>query len=94
LLYNLPTPLSGFFLQNELATQFHLQPKEFFCLTNAGIHVLAQLRPVDYLRQLISDSGGQTTQQLKNFFARYSKDEACAMCLALAAQIGSNPSLI
>ena len=86
LIYNLPTPFTGFVLQNELFTQYHLPPKEFYALTNAGIQVLIQQRPVDYLRKLISESGGQVTENLQKFFTRYSRDEACSMCLAVAAQ--------
>jgi len=49
-----------------------------------GLYTIAQLRPIDSLRQLISESGGQITPSLKLFIQKYPLDEVCAMCISIA----------
>ena len=68
------------------------EPCIIFCLfpplltpcRRLDIAVLQEVRPLDHLRQLLVEVQGQPTHQIVKFFQRYTPDEACCMCLALA----------
>jgi len=44
---------------NELAVQHMLPPRQFACLTNAGVYIVVKLRPLDQLLALLSASSSQ-----------------------------------
>ena len=76
---------------NELAVQHELTPRTFLLLTNTGLHVLQKIRPVDQLYQLLLISRGQETEGLRRFFERFTRDQACCMCLILACGSSVSP---
>ncbi|KCV70594.1 hypothetical protein H696_02952 [Fonticula alba] len=82
---------------SELVSQYYQAPREFLCLTSAGIHELVKLRPIDLLRRLLIASGLNITGALLQFFKSFTRDEACCMCLALICSetpSGSNETLV
>lgn len=96
----LPFTNGGTDLSNELVIQ-HISPqRQFLLLTNSGvtflitgIHVVSKQRPIDILQSILLESQGHDSEDLKNFFQNYSRDQACSMCLALAcpsSYIGMN----
>ncbi|KAF8309759.1 nucleoporin-domain-containing protein [Clavulina sp. PMI_390] len=70
---------------NELANQFSGYTEQFLVMTNDSLSVISKRRAIDTLRELIDavrrgDDEGIVTQ----FFEQFGRDQACAMCLALA----------
>ena len=57
--------------RNELAMQHASAPREFLCLTNTGLHVIAKLTPLDHLRQLLLDSNGMLSTGINAYFDRF-----------------------
>ncbi|CAM9224570.1 unnamed protein product [Chrysoparadoxa australica] len=66
---------------SELATQHASGQRILLCLTNAGLHTLARQRPVDLLYSLLLH---ERHQELPRFFDEYGKEQAVAMCFAIA----------
>ncbi|KAK4532652.1 hypothetical protein CCYA_CCYA13G3509 [Cyanidiococcus yangmingshanensis] len=62
----------------------------YICLTQASVVLLAPVRPLDALRQLLS--GGNQDAALLDFFHRYGAAQACSWCLELALQAEQSPS--
>ncbi|KAJ2112483.1 hypothetical protein GGF48_005327, partial [Coemansia sp. RSA 921] len=73
---------SGARALNDLATVSATPTRTFAVLTNAGVTVLEQQRPVDMLRALIGQPA-VADAQLREFIAAYGLDETCAMCFTL-----------
>ena len=46
--------------------------------------MLSKKYPVDILNRILMESQGHETEDLKNFFQNYTRDQSCAMCLSLA----------
>lgn len=58
------------------------KPKNVVLLTNQGAHIVALLKPVDILQQLLLACHGPHHEAIKAFFQAQS--EACTICLLLA----------
>ncbi|GAB6032748.1 hypothetical protein CHUAL_011616 [Chamberlinius hualienensis] len=67
-----------------IVIQHSQQPRKFAILSAQGTHIIAKLRPVDQLRQLILDSRGVDSDVVRSFFTLHQEEQACAMCLILA----------
>lgn len=86
-----PTPASlrvsgrGEVRLNELAASFEAGARTFLVLTNEGMHVIEKRTPTDVLRAILEASGGGSQGEVAAFFEAYGRDEACALCLALAS---------
>lgn len=57
-----------------------LPPRRFTVLSNMGTYSFTRLRPVDLLRQGLSDE-----EQVKRFFDSHTPEQACAMCIEIAS---------
>ncbi|KAJ2358010.1 hypothetical protein GGF43_001105 [Coemansia sp. RSA 2618] len=73
---------SGTHALNDMATVEGTPTRTFAVLTNAGVTVLEQQRPVDMLRALIGQPS-VADAQLREFIATYGLDETCAMSFTL-----------
>ncbi|RZC41057.1 nuclear pore complex protein Nup155 [Asbolus verrucosus] len=60
-------------------------PKKYVVLTSQGVYIFSKLRPVDILRQLLSDSHGLNSEAVKAFFMIQKEDQACATSLIIAS---------
>lgn len=58
-------------------------PKKVVLLTNQGAHVIALLKPVDILYQLLVACHGPHHEAIKGYFQTQSEREACVTCLVL-----------
>jgi nuclear pore complex protein Nup155 len=79
-------------LRSELATQHLIPPRQFACLTSAGMIIFEKLRPVDRLQDILIRTRGAESAEMKAFFQNYNADQACAMCLTLACGSSSKAS--
>lgn len=79
--------------RNELAQQHSLPPRQFIVLTNSGLHLFEKTRPLEHLKDLLVSSRGADSPALRKFFADYSAEQACAMCLVVATGAMSAKSL-
>ncbi|KAJ1725920.1 hypothetical protein LPJ61_005547, partial [Coemansia biformis] len=70
---------------SDLATVSGSPTRAFAVLTNAGITVLEQQRPVDMLRALLAHPALQDAH-VREFVAIYGLDESCAMCYTLLCE--------
>ncbi|KAJ2713327.1 hypothetical protein H4R19_002306, partial [Coemansia spiralis] len=70
---------------SDLATVSGAPTREFAVLTNAGITVLEQQRPVDMLRAVLAHPALQDAH-VKELVATYGLDESCAMCYTLLCE--------
>ncbi|KAJ2772288.1 hypothetical protein IWQ57_001829, partial [Coemansia nantahalensis] len=70
---------------SDLATVSGAPTRAFAVLTNAGITVLEQQRPVDMLRAMLAHPALQDAH-VKEFVATYGLDESCAMCYTLLCE--------
>ncbi|KAJ1722515.1 hypothetical protein LPJ53_003074 [Coemansia erecta] len=68
---------------NDLATAAGQPTRRFAVLTNAGVALLEQQRPVEMLRQLLARAAPAAEGPLGAFMRQYGADETCAMCFAL-----------
>ncbi|KAB0800462.1 hypothetical protein PPYR_06202 [Photinus pyralis] len=59
-------------------------PRKYVILTATGVYIFLKLRPVDLLRQLLTDCQGPENDAVKAFFAIEKEDQACATSLILA----------
>ncbi|KAG5180255.1 Nup133 N terminal like-domain-containing protein [Tribonema minus] len=67
----------------ELATQHAAPQRRLLCLSGAGLHMVAKLRPLDVLHRLLR-AAPPRPDLLQLFFDSYGHAEACAMCFAIA----------
>jgi len=67
---------------NELVSQHFFPVRHFLVLTNSGVTVLAQQRPIDYLNSLL-ENYDEDPNSIRSFFDFYTPEQACAMCLAI-----------
>jgi len=67
---------------NELVSQHFFPVRHFLVLTNSGVTVLAQQRPIDYLNSLL-ENYDEDPNSIRSFFEFYTPEQACAMCLAI-----------
>ncbi|XP_046996559.1 nuclear pore complex protein Nup155 [Schistocerca americana] len=75
----------GSFMDPPLVVRQHMEaPKKYVILTPQGAEILAKLRPVDVLRQLLTDGRGPETGAVRTFFREQREEQACATCLMLA----------
>jgi hypothetical protein len=69
---------------NELASQHDHWPREILVLMEDGLQSYPKLRPIDWLAIHLQHQHPSYQPVLQEFFEEYGKDEACAMCYALA----------
>ncbi|KAJ2320739.1 hypothetical protein IWW52_001178 [Coemansia sp. RSA 2704] len=74
--------------RNDLATVDARPTRAFAVLTNAGVTVLEQQRPVDMLRALLAQPA-VADAQLRAFVGAHGLDETCAMCFTLLCADGA-----
>ncbi|KAI9477672.1 Nup133 N terminal like-domain-containing protein [Coemansia mojavensis] len=82
--------IGGQTMRNDLATVDVVPQRRFAALTNAGVTVLEQQRPLDMLRALLSQPTVRDAE-LRAFVSTYGLDEACAMCYALLCADDTQP---
>lgn len=72
--------------QSSLVTPIrHAQtPRKIVLLTNQGAHIVALLKPVDLLQQLLIACHGAHHEAVKAYFQTQTEPQACATSLALA----------
>ncbi|KAF9519855.1 hypothetical protein BS47DRAFT_1387799 [Hydnum rufescens UP504] len=81
-----PLPRGQPTIWNEFVTQFSSYPDQFLILSNDGLSVIGKRRAVDCLRDLIEVARrGGDENMITLFFEQYGRDQACAMCYALAS---------
>lgn len=59
-------------------------PRKVVLLTNQGAHIVALLKPVDLLQQLLMASHGPHNESVKAYFQTQSESQACATSVLLA----------
>jgi len=69
----------------ELSRQHVLPRKYYTVLTSQGLWILVKNQPVNHLFSLLQEPE-EKKSGLGQFFARYGRDESCAMALAIAAK--------
>lgn len=76
---------------HQMPTQFSMQRK-FLCVTNKGLHVVANVRPIDQLYNILSNNASEELirRHCVYFFETYGKVQAAAMCFSLACGIPSD----
>ncbi|XP_050400754.1 nuclear pore complex protein Nup155 isoform X1 [Patella vulgata] len=68
-----------------IVVQQHIEPcRRFIILSSQGSHIFQKLRPVEQLQQLLIDSQGPDSEEVKGFFRLHRVEQACATCLILA----------
>ncbi|KAJ1526290.1 hypothetical protein ONE63_009443 [Megalurothrips usitatus] len=68
-----------------LVVRQHIEPpRKYIVLTPQGTEIFNKLRPVDILRQIMTERGGPENDAVKTFFEVQSEEQACATCLILA----------
>jgi len=82
---SLRVPGRGELRLNELAASAEAGPRTFLVLTSEGMHVIEKRTPADVLRAILEASGGGSQGEVAAFFDSFGRDEACALCLALAS---------
>ncbi|XP_011199843.2 nuclear pore complex protein Nup154 [Bactrocera dorsalis] len=60
------------------------KPKKVVLLTNQGAHIIALLKPVDILQQLLTAYNGPHNEAVKTFFQIQTECEACTTALLIA----------
>jgi nuclear pore complex protein Nup155 len=65
--------------------QHYELPKKYVVLTSQGVYIFSKLRPVDILRQLLSETQGLNSDNVKAFFMVQKEDQACATSLIIAS---------
>ena len=70
--------------QNCFVEQFHKPRKQYVLLNSTSTLIIEKLRPVDQLRELLSENGGHDNDKVHQFFNSHKTEEACAMALLLA----------
>lgn len=60
-------------------------PKKYVVLTAEGVYIFLKLRPVDILRQLLTESQGLNSEDIKHFFMIQKEEQACATSLIIAS---------
>lgn len=80
-------PLSSLYQDSApLVVRQHVQPpKKYVVLTSQGVYIFCKQRPVDVLRQLLSDSRGLDSETVKAYFVIQKEDQACAASLIIAS---------
>ncbi|ESO88145.1 hypothetical protein LOTGIDRAFT_234706 [Lottia gigantea] len=58
--------------------------RKFVLLTSQGSRIFNKLRPVEQLQQLLIESQGPDSEEVKGFFRLHRVEQACATCLILA----------
>ena len=76
---------------HQMPTQFSMQRK-FLCVTNKGLHVVANMRPIDQLYNILSNNASEELirRHCVYFFETYGKVQAAAMCFSLACGMPSD----
>lgn len=59
-------------------------PRKIVLLTNQGAHIVALLKPIDFLRQLLVSCNGAHHEAVKSYFQAQQEPQACATSLSLA----------
>ncbi|KAJ3128459.1 hypothetical protein HK098_004354 [Nowakowskiella sp. JEL0407] len=70
-------------LIHELSTQLEFPQRNILVMTNAGIHIMKKIRPVDILQRLLKEKYGLNSPEMKAFFEDFGTDQTCAMLLAV-----------
>lgn len=76
---------------HQMPTTFSMQRK-FLCLTNKGLHVVSEIRPIDHLYNILSNNASEELirKHCSYFFEQYGPIQASAMCFSLACGIPSD----
>ena len=76
---------------HQMPTQFSMQRK-FLCVTNKGLHVVSNVRPIDQLYNILTSNASDELirKHCSYFFETYGYVQASAMCFSLACGIPSD----
>ncbi len=92
--YSIEQPLDGKVWAITEVTISGSERRCFAVLTNVGVYLYTQMRPIDQLAALLSSSHSLPIAQLEKFFDAFGPERACALCISLCIDASSGNSVV